>query len=130
WARPSCSSNQSASSARAPSPTGIFPAIGSSSPSLPCPLLVQRRVAMPATAHFRAVRQNRVANPRVLAAAPADHHHVRDVDSRFFLHDPALDVLRGVGTSVTLDDADVLDHHGVFLRFDRKPSPALAVVFP
>src|SRR5216684_1324051 len=93
------------------------------------PLLVQRRVAMAATAHFRAVRQDGMADARVLAAAPANHHHVRDVDSRFFLHDPALDVLRRVGTRVPLDDADVLDHHGVLLRVDRKHAPALAGVF-
>src|SRR5713226_2527897 len=84
---------------------------------------------MAAAAHFRAVRQNGVANPRMLAAAPANDHHVRDVDPRFFLHDPALDVLRRVGTRVPLDDADVLDHHGVLLRVDRKHAPTLAGVF-
>src|SRR5260370_6840840 len=85
---------------------------------------------MAAAAHFRAVRQHGVANPRMLAAASADHHHVRDVDPRFFLHDPALDVLRRVGTRVPLDNADVLDHHGVLLRVDRKHPPALPVIFP
>src|SRR5467141_2482597 len=93
-------------------------------------LLVQRRVAMAATAHFRAVRQHGVANPGVLAATSADDHHVRDVDPGFFLDDPALDVLRRVGTRVPLDDADVLDHHGVLLRVDRKHAPAPARVFP
>src|SRR5438874_11958168 len=41
--------------------SGIFPAIGFSSPFAPhrLPLLVQRGLAMPTTAHFRAVRQNR-----------------------------------------------------------------------
>src|SRR5690242_21795521 len=34
-----------------------------------CPLLVQRRGAMAAAAHFRAVRQYRVADSRVLPAA-------------------------------------------------------------
>jgi len=97
---------------------------------LPYPLLVQCRVAMAATAHFRAVRQNRVSNPGMLAATSADHHHVRDVDSRFFLDDPALDVLRRVGTRVPLDDPHMLDHHGVVLRIDRKHAPALAGVFP
>src|SRR5467141_815713 len=97
---------------------------------LPCPLLVQCRVAMPAAAYFRAVRQHGVANPRVFAAAPADDHHVRNVDPGFLLDDPALDVLRRVGTRVPLDDADVLDHHGVLLRVDRKHAPALAGVFP
>src|SRR5260370_1458894 len=94
-----------------------------------CPLLVQRRVAMPAAAHFRAVRQNRMAYSRVLAAAPANHQHVRDVDSRFFLDDPALNVLRRVGTRVPFDDPDVLDHHRVVLRVDGKHPPALACVF-
>src|SRR5437879_11219410 len=56
-------------------------------------LLVQRRLAMPATAHFRAVRQNRVADARVLAAARANDYHVGNVDSRFFFHDSASDVL-------------------------------------
>src|SRR5713226_4071584 len=97
-----------------------------------CPLLafIERRFAMAATAHFRAVRQNRVSNPRVLAAASANHQHVRNVDSRFFLDDPALDVLRRVGTRVPLDDPHVLDDHGVVLRVDRKHSPAFARVFP
>src|SRR5712664_3349118 len=66
----------------------------------------------------------------MLAAASADDHHVRDVDPRFLLDDPALDVLRRVGTRVTLDNPDVLDHHGVLLRVDRKHAPALAGVFP
>src|SRR6267378_1808581 len=92
-------------------------------------LLVQRRLAMAAAAHFRAVRQDGVANPRVLAAAPANDHHVRDVDPRFFLDDSALDVLRRVGTCVPLDDSDVLDHHGVPLRVNRKHAPALAGIF-
>src|SRR5216684_7335788 len=99
-------------------------------PLLPCPLLIQSRVAMAATAYFRAVRQNRVADPGVLAAAPADHHHVGDVDPCLFFHNPALDVLRGVGARVPLDDADVLDRHGVLLRVDRKHAPALPGVFP
>src|SRR5467141_225771 len=93
-------------------------------------LLVQRRVAMAATAHFRAVRQHGVANPGVLAATSANHHHVRDVDSRFLLHDPALDILRRVRTRMPLDDAYVLDHHGVLLRIDRKHAAALPRVFP
>src|SRR6266849_1784036 len=97
---------------------------------LPCPLLVQRRVAMPAAAHFRAVRQNVVADAGVFATAPANDHHVRDVDSSFLLDDPAFDVLRRVGTRVPLDDSDVLDHYGVLLRVDRKHPPALAGVFP
>src|SRR5438874_9223300 len=80
--------------------SGIFPAIGFSSPFAPhrLPLLVQRGLAMPTTAHFRAVRQNRVANARVLAAARANDHHVGGVDAPFLLDDPALYVLRRVGT--------------------------------
>src|SRR2546430_16180443 len=85
---------------------------------------------MAAAAHFRAVRQGGVANPRVLAAATADAHHVRDVDPRFFLHNPTLDVLRRVGACVPLDDPDVLDHYGVLLRVDREHAPAFAGVFP
>src|SRR5690349_5012389 len=76
-------------------------------------LLVQCRLAMPATAHLRAVGQNRMADPRVLTAARANHHHVGDVDGRFLFHDPALDVLRRVGARVALDDADVLNNHGI-----------------
>src|ERR1700704_6294276 len=72
-----------------------------------CPLLVERRAAMAAAANFRAVRQHGMPNPRVLAAASADDHHVRDVNPGFFLDDPALDVLRRVGTRVPLDDAYV-----------------------
>src|SRR5260370_484909 len=49
---------------------------------------------MAATAHFRAVRQDGMADSGLLAAAPANHPHVRDADSRFFLHSPALAVLR------------------------------------
>src|SRR5690242_7048393 len=56
-------------------------------------LLVQSRLAMAATAHLRAIRQNRMAYPRVLTAAGANHHHVGNVDGRFLFHDPALDVL-------------------------------------
>src|SRR5579859_5564993 len=92
-------------------------------------LLVQCRLAMPATAHLRAVRQNRVADPRVLAAARANDHHVGNVDGRFFFHDPALDVLRRVGTRVALDDADVLDDHGVFCCVHEKHAPAFSSVF-
>jgi len=49
-----------------------------------------------------------------LPQLPQNDHHVRDVNPRFLLDDSALDVLRRVGTRVPLDDADVLDHHGVF----------------
>src|SRR5437763_1648976 len=65
-------------------------------------LLVQRRLAMPASAHLRAVRQNRVADACVLAAARANDHHVGNVDGCFLLHDPPLDVLRMFGTCVAL----------------------------
>src|SRR6266404_4914786 len=94
-----------------------------------CPLLIQRRVAMPATAHFRAVRQHRVPDPRVLPAAPADDHHVRNVDPRFFLHDSALYILLRIRPRVPLDDSDVLHHHGVLLRVNGQHAPALACVF-
>src|SRR6266404_5981339 len=94
-----------------------------------CPLLIQRRVAMPATAHFRAVRQHRVPDPRVLPAAPADDHHVRNIDPRFLLHDSALDIFLRIRQRVPLDDSDVLHHDGVLLRVDGKYAPALARVF-
>src|SRR6202007_660992 len=87
--------------------------------------LVQSGLAMPATARPRAVRQNRMADARVLAAARANHHHVGNGNAPFFLHDSSLDVLRRVGTRMALDDAHVLDHHGVLLRVDRKHAPAL-----
>src|SRR5712664_2921778 len=94
-----------------------------------CPLLVQRRAAMPATAHFRAVRQHRVPDPRMLPAAPADDHHVRNIDSRFLLHDSALDIFLRIRPRVPLDDSDVLHHHGVLLRVDGQHAPTLARVF-
>src|SRR6266849_1686302 len=41
-----------------------------------CPLLIQGRIAMPATAHFRPVRQHRVPDPRVpLDDSDVLHHH-------------------------------------------------------
>src|SRR5262249_14934841 len=76
-------------------------------------LLVQCRLAMPATAHLRPIQQNRVADARKLAAARANDHHIGNINQRFLLHDPALDVFRKVGTHVPLDDADVLDDHNV-----------------
>src|SRR5690349_82872 len=91
-------------------------------------LLVQCRLAMPATAHLRAVRQNRVADPRVLAATRANDHHVGNIDGRFLFHDPALDVLRRVGTRVALDDADVLDDHRVFREVNEKHAAGLSGV--
>src|SRR5207249_11878986 len=101
-----------------------------SSPFAPhrLPLLVQRGLAMPTTAHFRAVRQNRVANARVLAAARANDHHVGGVDAPFLLDDPALYVLRRVGTRVALDDAHMLHNHGILLAVDPKNPPALSSV--
>src|SRR6266850_3356735 len=81
---------------------------------------------MPATAHFRAIRQHRVSDPRVLPAAPADDQHVRNVDPRFFLHDSALDIFLRIRPRVPLDDSDVLHHYGVLLRVDGKYASALA----
>src|SRR6266851_3963399 len=39
-----------------------------------------------------------VSNVLVVCGSCGKHTHVRNVDSRFFLDDPALDVLRRVGT--------------------------------
>src|SRR5690348_10316672 len=91
-------------------------------------LLIQCRLTMPATTHLRAVRQNRVADARVLAAARANHHHVGNVDGRFLLHDPALDVLRRIGTRVALDDTDVLHDHGVLREVDEEHPAAFSGV--
>src|SRR5580692_9610217 len=92
-------------------------------------LLVQCRVAVPATAHLRAVRQHGVADARVFIAASANDQHIRNVDARFFLHDPALDVLLRIRPGVALDDAYVLHHYSVLLCVDGKHTAALAGVF-
>src|SRR5262249_6222729 len=54
-------------------------------------LLIQCRSATAAGANFLSVGQNGVADARVLAAAGADNHHVRDVHRTFFFDDAAFD---------------------------------------
>src|SRR5262249_47812743 len=107
----------------------IFPAIYSWSLRCPLTLLVQRAAATLAAARFGAVRQNGVADAGVLAAASANHHHVGNVDGGFLFDDPALDVLRRVGTRVALHDGHMLDHHAILFGVDRKHPPALTSIW-
>src|SRR5260370_16615868 len=93
-------------------------------------LLVQSATATLAGAHLRAVRQNVMANARVLAAIGANHHDVGDVDACFLLNDAALDVLAGVGAGVALHDGDVLDNDGVLFGVDPKHPSALPRAAP
>src|SRR5258708_7318613 len=93
-------------------------------------LLIQSAAATLARAHLGAVRQNAVPNARVLAAIGADHHHIGDVDARFFLDDAALDVLPWVGAGVAFPDCDVLDNDRVFLGVDAEHAAALAGISP
>src|SRR5260370_16318477 len=65
-------------------------------------LLVQSAAATFAGAHLRAVRQNVVANARVLAAIGANHHDVGDVDACFLFDDAPLDVLAASGAEFAL----------------------------
>src|SRR4029077_14261667 len=93
-------------------------------------LLIQSAVATLARPHLGAIRQNAVPDARVLSAIRAVHHHVGNVNARFLLHDPALDVLSRVRTRMALHDGHVLDHHGIFLRVDAEHAPAFPGVAP
>src|SRR5258708_3368237 len=81
-------------------------------------LLIQSVAATLATAHLGAVRQNVVSDAGVLAAIGANHHNAGELDACFLLHDPALDVLPGVGAGVALPDCDLLRPDRVFLGRD------------
>src|SRR5258708_12962175 len=92
-------------------------------------LLIQSAAATLARAYLGAVRQNVVANARVLAAIGADHHPVVNFDTRFLLDDAALDVLARVGAGVAPHDCDVFDHHRCFLWLEAEhtaPLPGIA----
>src|SRR6202008_701496 len=82
------------------------------------------------SARLGAIRQNRVTNAGVLAAASANHHDVGNVDGCFLFHDAALDVLLGIRPGVALYDRDVFHDHAVGLGVDRQHPPALACVAP
>src|SRR5260370_16386095 len=83
-------------------------------------LLVQSAAATLAGAHLRAVRQNVMANARVLAAIGANHHDVGNVDACFLLNDAALDVLAGVGAGGGLHECEVLGNGGAPFCFFAK----------
>src|SRR5262245_12081199 len=93
-------------------------------------LLVQSRSATLANPRSLAVRQHVVADTGVLAAAPANNHHVRRIDSSLFFHDAALDVLRRIRASVALDDVGVFHDHRVLSRIDGKHAAGLARIAP
>src|SRR3981081_2295828 len=95
-----------------------------------CPLLIQSAVATLACPDLGAVRQNVVANPAMLAAIGANHHHVGNVDARFFFDDAALDVLAGIRAGVALHDSDVLNNDRVLLRVYAEHAAALTGIAP
>src|SRR5258708_20096753 len=93
-----------------------------------CAVLVQAGSATLAGRRTAAVFGSLVADARVLAAAAANHHHVRSIDARFFFDDAALDILRRIRASVPLDKVGVLNRHGIFPRIDGQHAPAFARV--
>jgi len=93
-------------------------------------LLIQSRAAALATADFRAVGQNVVADTRMLAAAAADEHDVRNVDRPFFFHDAALDIFLRVRPGMPLDDFTCSTTMVFFLALIESTRPLLPASRP
>src|SRR5262245_15081510 len=94
-------------------------------------LLVDQPVALAAEPDDpAAVLQAPVPEARRIAALPADHHEVRDVDRGLLLDDAALDVLLGVRPGVPFDQSHPLHDDPALLRDHPEDAPALAPALP
>src|SRR5262249_9771909 len=89
---------------------------------------VDHSLALAADADLAAIAENLVADARLHATLRAHQLHVRGVQRRFALHDPALDVAAGIRLGVALDHVHAFDDQAVLVRDHFQDAALLAAI--